>query len=406
MTLLTGYRDGFGRTVAPGGLGTADSGQTYTLRLTAGDFSVNGLQAVIAPTSLTQDYAGVVDLKTSDVNVTAQVAVSALPASGTIQIGLVGKWIDTNNYYRASIVITTAGAVTAQISKRVAGTLSNITLTGSAPAITVAANTFYGMRFAVVYDWVAQTNRFYMKLWSGNEPYGWNVTATDSSITGGTFAGLFGRNDSASTGISFLFETASTASEQLPFPATSDPMCYDPAVLYPRQTVVQSLAAAVDSYMGATVDPDAARAQAMPRVRVSAGPYSQLNEILQPVPFTTVEYNVGTATDLSTDATAIYLSSGMWILTAEIVVPASSIMTDGTLNFQTENTSVTFKIDNYAGFGTDFPAIGAAEQVSVLTMSSGSFTEALSFVTNASDNQTLAFTYLALSAVKISDNFT
>lgn len=407
MAGVTGYSDTFNRTVAAGSLGTATSGQSYTLSGTAADFSVNGTQGVITPSALNSERLGTVNLLTSDVNIAGQVAVSALPASGQVISGFTVKEIDSSNYYYGALIITSAGAVTLRILKRVAGVGTIVATSATIAGLTIVANTFVGIRVYAAYDTVAATNRFFVKVWSlsAAEPYGWQLVTADASLVGGTNQGLLARNEGPATTISFLFENVATATESLPFPAGTDPMCYDPTYPYPKQTVLQSLATAIDTYMGNTIEPDAARALASPRVRISKSNYSQAGTIINGVAFDTVEYNIGTPTDLSVDPLHLVLGVGIWILRAEIIIPGSTTMTDGTLTLANANADVGFRIDAGTGGGNNFTPVGASSQVAALVdNSSGTLTEAVNLSVDVTSGG-LSFTYLALSAMKISDYF-
>lgn len=397
MALTTGWADDYGRTVAAG-FGVATSGQTYTINGTAADFSVGSGIGVISPTTLASDYHAVVDLNTVNFNVAGQVAVSALPATSTIEMGLAGSWLNGSNGYKLYLAVTTAGAATLIVGKRLAGvgsTVASVSLTG----VTIVAGTFYNLRFARF------GATFYGKFWSvgSTEPYGWSVVASDTgTLVTGTQVGDYARNNSAATGIAIRFDNSLSFTHSLPYPASTDPMCYDPTYAYPRQTAVQSLAQAVDNYLGITTEPDAARASLRPRVRVSKSNFSQASQNLNPAIFDTVEYNVGTNTDLSVDPFHIILPPGVWILHAEIIIPPSTTMLDGSLTL--DGAIADFRIDAGTGSGLFEPAIGASNQVGIVSGSGSIITKSVAITCDVSSGG-LSFTYLSLSAIKLSDWF-
>lgn len=406
MTLTTGLLDNFGRTVAAGSWGTADSGQAYTLTGTASDFAVSGGFGTITPSALSSARLALVDMTSFQWNLAVQWKISALPASGTVRAGLVGGYKDGNNLYQAYASVTSAGAVNVVIERIVGGTNTALITGGTISGLTIAANTVYGFRFSGFYDFTARKFTISAKVWptTAAEPYGANVMAQDGSTYGGSSVGVYAANLGAATGAVFSYDFLNSANHALPYPATTDPMCYDPAVLYPRQTVAQSLASAVDSYMAASIDADAARAANWPRVRISKSNYANSAIFsLSPVSFDTLEFNVGTSTDLTINPQQISLPAGLWLLTAEVIIPASNTITNGTLGFNGEIASVDFRVDAGTGNGNFDTAIGSAIQTTVLAGSSAAFTENV-FV-NVSGSGGLSFTYLALEAQKIADYF-
>ena len=224
----TGYADSFGRTVS-NGLGAATSGQTYTLSGVATQFSVAPNTASIA-IATSGDKIGFVDRQTSDIDITAQVALSAIPATNLATAGLVAKLTNSSNYYYASMMVATGGAVSIRFSKVVAGglvTLSTTLVTG----VTYVANTFYNLRYSIVWSRALQTNVMSAMLWvvGSNPPGGWMATSTDAAFTdytSGTQAGIIARDESSVVGtITAKFQNVVARTYSLPVPAASDPMC-------------------------------------------------------------------------------------------------------------------------------------------------------------------------------------
>lgn len=408
MTLLTGFLDNFGRTVS-NGWGTPDNaGGAYTVSGTVADWSVGGGFGVVTPSALGTARTATSDANALQWNMSVQWKLSALPASGTVRAGLIGGWTDASNYYRAYALVTSAGAVSVVIEKVVAGTITAVFTGATISGLTIAAGTLYGFRFGGFYNFVQRQYVLAAKVWAttGTEPYGWAGTATDGALFGGTQVGCLIRNDGPAATITFSFDVLAGATHGLPYPASADPMCYDPSVAYPRQTVAQSLAAAIDTYAGTTIDPDAARAASWPRVRISKSSYSQSSTILNQVAFDTVEYNVGTPTDLTVDPFHLNLSTGIWLVRGELVIPSSTTMTDGFMNINNVGEAY-FRINAGTGGGLNDPAIGAANQLGgIIAVSPGSTTSILAqLVVNATSGG-LSFTYYAMMAQKLADYFT
>lgn len=401
MTGTTGYTDTFGRTVS-NGLGAATSGQTYVINGTASDFAVAPNIGSITASTSASDRTGVVNLLTTDVDITGQVAVSALPGTNTISVGFAMKYIDASNFYSARLVVTTAGAASLQIAKKVAGvitSLASVTLTG----VTIVAGTFYNVRVNATWSQTLQTNVLQAKFWTttATEPGGWIAVVQDAALVNGTSQGLFARNDATVTGSVARFQNVSSRSYHLPYPATTDQMCFDPAVTYPRQTVVQSLAAAMDA-AAATANADATRAGLMPRVRISISNYVQSaanNGVV--IPFTTLEFNTGTLTDLSLDPTKINLPSGVWVVTGEI---RTAEQASDNAFFQVTSVA-NARIRSNPAQSNDQGVGGTGHVAGIMDVGTGSVS---GYSMSAFWASGVAYTivYAALTAIKISDDFT
>lgn len=404
MTGTTGLSDTFTRTVASG-WGTADTGQAYTVQGTAADFAVNGTMGIITPGAISSSRIAVVDMRAVDFNVTHQWKINALPASGIVAIGAVGRYTNSSNYYRGSVQISTAGAVLAVVDRNVGGTVTTVA-SASVSGLTIAGNTLYGFRFAGRYDWATQTMILYVKVWptTAAEPYGWSLVTSELVTLAPPAASNVGAYGAVTvaTGPVISYDGLATANHALPFPGAADPMCYDPTVAYPRRTAAASLGLAIDTYMSATIDPDAARAGTPAAVRVSKSNWS--GTASSNLFFDTVEYNTGTPTDLTVFPTGVILGTGVWLTIAEVVVPLSSDMTDGAIFFN--NSSQSFRIDNTAAPGS-LGGIGGAAQVSQLVQVDGSVGPQKfnpTFLANSSSGNWLV-TYIAMTAYRISDFF-
>lgn len=226
--ITTGYSDTFGRTVASG-LGTATSGQAYTLNGVASQFSVAPNTAQIAIASAGEKF-GYIDFKTQDIDVTGQVALSGIPATNLATAGFVAKLSNTSNYFVGSMMVATGGAVSLRFSKLVAGSLVTISTTAVA-GLTYVANTFYNLRYQIYWSRLLQTNVMSLKLWAvgATQPGGWMATASDASFTdytAGTGAGIHGRDESSVAGtITTKYRSVLATSYNLPVPASTDTMC-------------------------------------------------------------------------------------------------------------------------------------------------------------------------------------
>ena len=186
-------------------------------------------------------------------------------------------------------------------------------------------------------------------------------------------------------------------------PVVGDPMCFDPAFPFPKQTSVESLADSIDGWQGANFDADVARLALGPRVKVSRSNYdSTVAGTPGLLVFDTVEYNVGTSTDLSVVSNGIILPPGMWVITAEVLLPSTTDMLYGTL--AGAGAAISLNIFNAASIPQGEPPYGGGGQVTVMNRIAvtSTFTIGLSITSTSGGAKYL---YLAYSAVKIADYF-
>lgn len=406
----TGFSDSFGRTVAAG-LGVATSGQTYTLNGTASQFSVAPNTASIAINATNTENYGHIPFQTTNVDITGQVALSSIPVTNLATAGFVAKWVDTLNYYNGTMMVAPSGAVSLRFTRIFTGGVTTLSTT-VVPGITYVAGTFYNLRYQIYWSRPLQTNVMSLKLWAvgAAEPGGWMATITDGSLTdytAGTRVGIFGRDESTTPGaVTTRYRSVVARSFNLPMPAVTDTMCADPAVAFPKQTTLQSLAAGADAAM-TTMDPAASLAGLFPRVRVSnsnvvVGPAS-----FTPLVFNNTEFNVGTNTNLGYNNGVIYLPVGIWMVTFEIqLVQAASngiqsIMFGGGLL-----GNVNINMRSNAAQSND-NGVGGTGHGSALSYSLDPTTPVQCGVGFFPTNNAVAYTikYMALSAIKVSDYF-
>ncbi len=405
----TGYSDTFGRTVS-NGLGTATSGQPYTLSGAASQFSVAPNTASIAM-AVAGDKIGYVDRQTSDIDITGQVALSAIPSTNLATAGLAAKLSNANNYYYASMMVASGGAVSIRFSRVIAGslvTLSTTLVTG----VTYVANTFYNLRFSMAWSRALQTNIMSAMLWvvGSNPPGGWMATNTDASFTdytSGTQTGIVARDESSVVGsITAKFQNIAVRSYGLPMPATSDPMCYDPAVTYPRQTALQSLAVAADAAM-ATIDPLTSLAGLFPRARISNSNVVVNTASVFIIPtYNTTEFNVGTTTNLGFDNTALYLPVGVWLATFEIQL-AEAASNAISVFFSGGAVGASSILMRTNPVQSNDSGVGGCGHVSMLVYSTDPTVSVVCSASLSPNNLATTYTirYMALSAIKVSDYF-
>ena len=412
MTLTTGYTDGFNRTVS-NGLGAADSGQAYTLVGAASQFSTSAGTATIAIAS-SGDKIGYVDTQTQNVDVSGQVAFTAIPATNLTTAGFAVRLSSSSNYYVGSLLVATGGALSIRLSKVTSGTL--FTLSTVSLGVTYTANTFYNLRYSVVWSQATQTNVMSLKAWAvgTTQPGGWQAQITDASVNlnqyaGGTSVGIHARDEATTPGsVSTKYRSVATLSYHLPMPASTDTACADPSVTYPKQTALQSLASAADAVM-VGIDPLVTTAGNYPRVRVSnTGFVITTSQIFITPTFATTEYNVGTSTNLGYDATGIYLPVGMWMVQFEIqMANAAAAAMAVTINGGPLIGQQQFDMRSNASQSND-NGVGGTGHISTLTYVTDPTTPMKYYLTFAPSNTSTTYTvkYMALSAIKVSDYFT
>lgn len=205
-TEQTGYRltmdksgvlDLFGRVTA-NGWGTTDSGQTWTTTNgVAGDYSTSGSVGVHSNGSLNVLRTTALDVGNSDQDFTIDCIINkATPTTAPVTQRVCGRYADGNNHYIAQIVLTTGGAVTLQLLKKVTGTLSG----DLAPSVTLQASGHVsGDSWRVRIQVVGSAVR--AKAWPAtvSEPPGWYQDVTDTDLTVGTQIAVISRVDTGNT---------------------------------------------------------------------------------------------------------------------------------------------------------------------------------------------------------------
>lgn len=410
----TGFTDTFNRTVA-NGLGSASSGQAYTLNGVATQFSVAPGPPGTASIAISSggEKFGFADLRTQNVDITGQVALGAIPATNLATAGFTAKQLDANNYYVGSMMVATGGAVSLRFSKVQGGALTTLGTT-LVTGLTYVANTFYNLRFSIAWSRPLQTNVMFLKLWAvgAAEPGGWmatNAEATFTDYTAGTNVGIHGRDESTVVGtITTKYRAVSVRSYSLPMPATTDPMCYDPAFTFPKQTALESLADAADAAM-ATIDPLTSLAGLFPRVRVSNSNVPIVTATAPAlVTYNATEFNIGTPTNLGYDNSSLYLPTGVWLVAFEL------LLAEAASNYLTVAFGGTGPIIGDPGINArsnpsqaNDQGVGGTAHLTALTYSTDPTTPIQFNVALFWNNLATTYTikYMALSAIKISDYF-
>jgi hypothetical protein len=199
--------DTFTRVVAPGGWGSADTGQAWAVTVgTAADFSVNGTKGVVSHPSTGSDHAIAINAGTTNQRVSTFFTLPTLPVgSGAIAIiDVYARRTDNSNAYIARVTTTTAGVMTLNVFQVVAGVGATI---GTGLPIPLDVTHSYGIRLEV------QGSMIRAKFWddtSGTEP-DWQIITVNSAVTStGTTAQIFSFTGSA-TNLPYVFNFDNTS---------------------------------------------------------------------------------------------------------------------------------------------------------------------------------------------------
>ncbi|MGW1440281.1 hypothetical protein ACWD7M_34175 [Streptomyces griseus] len=229
VTRITGVaEDAFGRTVASG-WGTADSGQTWaTDGGSAADYSVGsgtGRHTVNARGVFLHSY---VPVTTPDVDLRVDWALGSLPAGDHMYLFPMVRYTDLTHMYMARVQVTPAGAVVLTLRKR-NGAETQLGAAYNLPG-TYTVGTWYSARIAMTGSTLTG------KVWRRSDPEpGWQLSATDTDLSGPGSVGLR----------SFL---SSSSTNPLPLTAAYDNLYVGPTAM----TVVRSVNGIVKPHAAGT----------------------------------------------------------------------------------------------------------------------------------------------------------
>lgn len=170
--------DTYTRTVASG-WGTPDTGAAWTVSGgPSTDFSVDGAFGKMLLGSVATGRRAVTPGVT-DVDVVASVVVPFIPTgTGGINVGILARYTDTNNFYLGEAMILPDLTVLARIRKSVAGSFTTVLTSSAIPALTHTIGTTYRQRFVV------QGTSLRLRIWDASitEPSVWHLDVVDTSL--------------------------------------------------------------------------------------------------------------------------------------------------------------------------------------------------------------------------------
>jgi hypothetical protein len=169
--------DSFTRSVS-NSWGTATSGQTWANSGGANsDYSVTGSVGRVAMNSVNVRRFTTISSGIANCVLSGTFKVSATATGGSISAACVLRYTDDNNFYMVQFLHDTAGTIDVEIVKRVAGTFT--TLASLSNFIGYTAGSALSFK---VYNAGTEIG---VRVWSGSEPSGWQLVASDGSFSSG-----------------------------------------------------------------------------------------------------------------------------------------------------------------------------------------------------------------------------
>lgn len=190
--------DTFTRTTNPG-WGTPDLGAAWVSSGGAGgDHYTQGAEAAHLLTGVDVPRLDLTPVAGADHDVQVDVASFALATGGPQLVALVARATDGDNAYMAQLSISTTQTITLTLRRRVGG--AETQLATVATTLTHSAFAFFRVRLQVIGD------QLRARVWpaGGTEPLGWQVVATDSSLTAGAHVGCRSVRQTANTNVGLV----------------------------------------------------------------------------------------------------------------------------------------------------------------------------------------------------------
>lgn len=173
--------DDFERFVA-NGWGVANPGGPWTVVSgTASNFSVNGSTGLISvPSVNVEQWINSASVGGPNVDLKMRVATSQVAATQPINIYLVARYVDLNNFYRCRLSFDVGGTLSLRFEKGVAGVFTSLGVLTPQPGVTHTVNTYYWFRFNIT------GNTLSTKVWQADsvEPSAWTIQLVDTDLTG------------------------------------------------------------------------------------------------------------------------------------------------------------------------------------------------------------------------------
>jgi hypothetical protein len=193
------FTDAFTRT-SSSGFGTSPGGGTWSQSGTATLYTVNGSVGQIScDVANSSRHATIVDTLT-DVDVTAKVTVTTVPAGAASSIGLSFGYTSTNDHNRARLIVNTTGTVQLALEKEVAGSTTTL-----GTATQVGTGFTAGQWWRIRAQRTGTTIRCRAWLDGTTEPATWLHSVTDAANASGR-VGFRALASTGSTGLPRLIQ--------------------------------------------------------------------------------------------------------------------------------------------------------------------------------------------------------
>lgn len=213
--IADGVLDTFTRTVSSG-WGSTDDGHAWTTSGGAASaYSASSGKGRVSVSAVNSSRFCLLAAASPVFDFAATVETDVLAAGGSHYPQLVGRWLDTSNYYSVRLALNTDQSVTLSLRRRVAGTETELASADLA-GLTHAANRQFSVRF-----W-GNGPTLRARAWLASEPepeLTWHLEAEDTALTA-----------AGSLGLRAILSSANT--NPLPVTVTADDLIvYNPQVM-------------------------------------------------------------------------------------------------------------------------------------------------------------------------------
>lgn len=396
--------DLFDRTVASG-WGTSSSGLAWTVSGGAASLynvgsGVGTIQVEAAGAAIRQAFLA--GLSVADVDWAYRFACDKAAAGNYIAVGTEIRRVDASNYLVAEVRLNTAGGIDVAAVSRVAGVETTVATASTGLLHTPGA--FYRVRANMVGTQMA------IKVWydGSAEPGVPQLTATVATISAanpGGLRALLATGNTTPLSVTATFDDLSVNTGVtylgLPYPVSGDAFC---GTGLPAVNAVEQLAESVQAWLTANIDPGLATVQLYEgpqRVRISRDVFTIPNASSNP-DLDTVEFNVGTPTDLSITDSSVRLPPGIWLTWIESVASPSSDTTGMYMQLASGvlGANATYVVNTSLG-----ELYGGGGKAAALVRAQAPVVTPVSTFSPIVVTGPTAMQYVAMTAVRISDLF-
>lgn len=200
--------DTWDRVEAAGSWGTADDGGAWTLATAPSDYSADGEEGILTFSANASNRWATLATGAVNFDITADITLEDAVLTGTMAGGVIGRFTDTANNYFVSLRYDSAGVFELWVQKFVGGVFTSIATRALGTVVE------RGAKFTVRFMGFGPLLK--AKVWRSHlpQPAGWQIETSDTSLTTGGGAGIFGNDGSAVTGHSLRFDNFSVSPPQ------------------------------------------------------------------------------------------------------------------------------------------------------------------------------------------------